>query len=158
MKEICLNNVVMDQERINKERMVLAYYLSGGNLFEFVGLNTSTPYLRIVAQTNNNHIFVLRMYLNNYPYEKPSVYVEMMLKDCHGRDMNSASSTNHTLSPHSNGWTQICHYHPEAWRPDLSLWLVYLKCLLWLNIYEETLRTGEDMEYYLKHQKASDVY
>lgn len=138
--------------------MVLDNYLPGGGRFEFGGLNTPNPYLRILAQTNNDHVFVLRMYLNNYPYEKPAVYVEMMLKDCHGRDMNSANAANHTLSPHSNGWTQICHYHPDAWRADLSLWLVYLKCLLWLNIYEETLRTGKDMEYYLKHQHKDDVY
>ena len=33
----------------------------------------------------------------------------------------------------------------------MSLWMVYVRCVLWLNIYEQTLRTGKDMEYYLRH-------
>ena len=94
------------------------------------------------------------MELENYPSQKPNAYVECMLRDCHGRMMNSASSPNHTLSPHPNGWTQICHYHPDAWEPNMSLWMVYVRCVLWLNIYEQTLKTGYDMEHYLKHMRS----
>ena len=37
----------------------------------------------------------------------------------------------------------------------MSLWMVYVRCVLWLNIYEQTLRTRRDMEYYLRHMDAN---
>lgn len=148
----------MDQYRYNLEKQVIGHYMSNPNSYQFGGIGTSAPYLRIAAQTNNNHVFVLNMDLRGYPDVKPNVYVECMLKDCHGNLMNGVSAKNHTLTPNDRGWTQICHYHPSAWRPDLSLWLVYLKCVIWLNIYEQTLRTGKDMDYYLRHQGENDVY
>ena len=144
----------MDNQRKLLEEQVIRQYMGGTNSFEFGNLSTTTPYLRIAARTNSGKVYVLRMELRNYPATKPEAYVECMLKDCHGNKMESASSTNHTLSAHSNGWTQICHYHPDAWRPDMSLWMVYVRCVLWLNIYEQTLRTGKDMEYYLKHMQS----
>jgi hypothetical protein len=144
----------MDTERKNLEEQVIRHYMSNPNSFAWGNLGTTKPYLRIAARTNSGKVYVLRIELQNYPSSKPNAYVECMLTDCHGRPMNSASSANHTLSPHSNNWTQICHYHPDAWRPDMSIWMVYVRCVLWLNIYEQTLRTGKDMEYYLKHMSG----
>lgn len=140
----------MDNQRRALEEQVISHYLSG-NAYQFGNLGTRRPYLRIAARTNSGNTYVLRIEMENYPNQKPDAYVECMLTDCHGKPMNTASSPNHTLSPHPNGWTQICHYHPSAWRPDMSLWMVYVRCVLWLNIYEQTKRTGRDMEYYLKH-------
>lgn len=145
----------MDSQRKQMEEMVIKHYMGGSKAFAFGDLNTSTPYLRIAARTNSGKVYVMRFELQNYPNSKPNAYVECMLKDRKGNPMNSASMVNHTLAPHSKGWTQICHYHPDAWSPEMSLWMVYVRCVLWLNIYEQTLRTGKDMEYYLKHM-ASD--
>ena len=36
--------------------------------------------------------------------------------------------------------------------PGVSLYKIYIKCALWLNIYEVHLKTGKPMEYYLKRQ------
>lgn len=141
----------MDYQRKQLEEQVISHYMGGNKSFAFGDLNTSKPYLRIAARTNSGKVYVLRIELPGYPNQKPFAYVECMLRDCHGNLMNGASSKNHTLSPHANGWTQICHYHPDAWKPDMSLWMVYVRCVLWLNIYEQTLRTGKDMEYYLRH-------
>lgn len=141
----------MDNQRKQLEEQVISHYMGGTKSFAFGDLHTDTPYLRIAARTNSGKVYVLRLELDNYPAKKPNAYVECMLRDCHGHLMDAPSSTNHTLSPHSNNWTQICHYHPNAWRPDMSLWMVYVRCVLWLNIYEQTLRTGNDMEYYLRH-------
>lgn len=142
----------MDYERKRLEEQVISHYMGGTGKFAFGNLSTLTPYLRIVARTNSGNPYVIRMELANYPNQKPNAYIEGMLKDCHGREMNTASAINHTLDRHkTQNWTQICHYHPDAWRPDMSLWMVYVRCVLWLNIYEQTLRTGLDMEYYLQH-------
>lgn len=144
----------MDNKRKELEEQVIYNYMGSKNTFEFGDLSTVTPYLRIAARTNSGKVYVLRMELEDYPATKPEVYIEYMLKDCHGNPMDCSSSSNHTLSAHPNGWTQICHYHPDAWRPNMSLWMVYVRCVLWLNIYEQTLRTGKDMSYYLKHMQG----
>ncbi len=141
----------MDYNRYLQEKQVIDHFVKNKNTYQFGGLDTSCPYLRIAAQTNNNNVYVLHFTLANYPNEKPNVYVECMLRDCHGNLMNTPSAENHTLAPHPRGWTQICHYHPSAWSPSLSLWLVYIRCVVWLNIYEQTKRTGRDMQYYLSH-------
>lgn len=145
----------MDFQRKQLEEQVILHYMGSNKSFAFGDLNTTIPYLRIAARTNTGKVYVLRIEMPDYPNRKPDAYVECMLRDCHGKLMNQASSPNHTLPPHPNGWTQICHYHPDAWKPDMSLWMVYVRCVLWLNIYEQTLRTGNDMQYYLKHM-ASD--
>lgn len=147
----------MDATRRQQEEAVLSYYLKSSQ-YEFGNMWTNCPYLRVAARTNSGKVYVLRMELPNYPYTKPNAYVECMLKDCHGMLMNNGSAKNHTLEPHANGWTQICHYHPSAWNPTMSLWMVYVRCVLWLNIYEETLRTGKDMEYYLSHMNSNYQY
>lgn len=148
----------MDYNRYIQEKQIIDYYVKNPNMYEFGNLNSNCPYLRIAARTNGDNHYVLNFKLHNYPYEKPDVYVECMLRDCHGNLMDRASSANHTLCPHPNGWTQICHYHPSAWQPELTLWLVYIRCLLWLNIYEQTKRTGKDMDYYLGHMDKNYRY
>lgn len=147
----------MDQLRLNQENAVISHYMNGKG-YEFGNTWSDTPYLRIAARSNSGKVYVLRIEMKGYPNTKPNAYVEMMLRDCHGNLMNSASSSNHTLSPHSNNWTQICHYHPSAWNPNMSLWMVYTRCVLWLNIYEQTLRTGKNMDYYLGHMDSDYRY
>lgn len=140
----------MDTYRQSLEEQVIRYYMGGDKSFAFGDLATSKPYLRIAAKTNNEKFYILRMDLQDFPNRLPCVYVETMLSDCHGNPMNSASKLNHTLKLHPNGWTQICHYRPDDWTPNQSLWLIYIRCVLWLNIYEQTLISGHDMEYYLR--------
>lgn len=144
----------MDNNRKNLEEQVIRHYMGNNGSYQFCDLNTSTPYLRIAARTNSGKVYVLHIDLKDYPNTKPNAYVECMLRDNQGNKMDGASGSNHTLSAHPRGWTQICHYHPDAWRPDMSLWMVYVRCVLWLNIYEETLRTGKKMEHYLKHMSG----
>lgn len=144
----------MDNQRKRLEEQVITHYMGNNGAFSFSDLDTPTPYLRIAARTNSGKIYVLRIELTDYPAKIPNVYVECMLKDCNGQLMNFADTTNHTLSPHPKGWTHICHYHPDAWRPDMSLWMVYVRCLLWLNIYEQSVIAGKPLEFYLKHMDS----
>lgn len=145
----------MDKERYELEYRVVSHYMSNPNSFEFGNIYGNIPYLRIVAQTNSGKPYVLRIECKDFPNSKPNAYVECMLRDHTGKLMDSPSASNHTLSPHVNGWTQICHYHPNAWKPNMSLWMVYIRCVMWLNIYEQTLKTGNSMEYYLNHMSGN---
>ena len=144
----------MDATRKNLEEQVISHYMPNSSSYAWGNLGTSRPYIRMAARTNSGKVYVLRIELPNYPNSKPDAYVECMLRDCHGKLMNYVSNANHTLEPHTNNWTQICHYHPSAWKPEMSIWMVYVRCVLWLNIYEQTLKTGRDMEFYLKHMQA----
>lgn len=140
----------MTQERFKMEDMVLAHYLPR-NMFRFCNMATSTPYLQAGVVTNDGTCYVLNFRLSGFPASKPKVYVEEMLRTKSGVKMEYANSTNHTLTSW-NGWTQLCHYNDSCWSNDVSLWKVYLKCRLWLEMYRAHLRTGKTMEYYLNHQ------
>ena len=146
----------MDQQRLQSEEQVIAHYMGGNKSFQFCDMATDKPYLRIAAKTNSNNVYVLHIDLDDYPNKKPNAYVECMLKDYRGHKMDGASSSNHTLTAHPKGWTQICHYHPDAWRPNMSLWMVYVRCVLWLNVYECSVRHGKKMEHYLPEHMDGD--
>ena len=68
-----------------------------------------------------------------------------------GEEMRNCSATMHTLQS-ENGHTRICHYGPSSWTPNVSIYKIYVKCRLWLEMYEAHLRTGNNIDYYLNHQ------
>lgn len=143
----------MTQERLNLEKAVIAHYMTNPSSYQFGNVYGERPYLRIVAQTNAGNPYVLRIECPDYPNKKPEAYVECMLRDHNGHPMDTATGVNHTLSP-KNGWTQICHYHPSAWKPNMSLWMVYMRCVIWLNIYEASLRSKKPIGTYLEHMSG----
>lgn len=143
---------MMTQARFNDENMILSHYL-GPKAFAFSGLNTLQPVLKAVVKTNNGKVYVLHYNLSNFPAAKPSVYVTQMLYTKNGEPMNSPSAPNHTLDSW-NGWTQLCHYSSDQWTTDITLWHIYLKCRVWLEVYQTHLRTGRTMDSILKHQTS----
>ena len=143
----------MDKDRYNAERSLLARKFPA-NAFRFFNMEegaSGEQYLRIGARTNSGNVYTLHMSLDGFPFAQPKVFVTRMLKDSKGNDMNSASSAMHTLTA-ERGWTRICHYGPASWTPAVSLYKVYVKCRLWLEMYEAHLRTGKPLDYYLNHQ------
>ena len=129
----------MNKERFLAENQVLASKVPS-IAYRFIGIGTSSPYLRIAARTNNGHIYTLHFYLRGFPESSPKVFVTKMLKDKSCNDMSGASGSMHTL----------CSEH--GWTPYVSLFKVYVKCCLWLNMYEQHLLTGMPIEFYLNHQ------
>lgn len=143
---------MISRERAHLEEQVLAYYLPS-NMFRFRGIGTSAPYLQAAVRANDGATYLLNFDLSTFPEEKPKVYVEKMLYTKGGQPMDKASHDNHTLTSR-NGWTQLCHYLDTCWTPDVTLWKVYLKCRLWIEMYRAHLRTGKTMSYYLNTQHA----
>lgn len=124
------------------------------NAFRFFNMEdgaTGERYLRIGAKTNRGNIYTLHISLTGFPFMPPAVFVTRMLKDRDGNSLASASCSMHTLGS-ERGWTRICHYGPQSWTPAVSLYKVYVKCRLWLEMYEAHLRTGHPIDYYLTHQ------
>lgn len=141
----------MDKERLQAEESLLARKFTP-NVFRFFNRETpSTAYLRIGAKTNQGNVYTLHMDLSDFPVQQPKVFVTRMLKNKMGVDLDSPSASMHTLTS-ENGWTRICHYGTNSWTPNVSLYKVYVKCRLWLEMYETHLRTGKNIDYYLNHQ------
>ena len=141
---------MFDQRRYEAEFGVLRRKLPS-NAWMFRDLNGSRPHLAAAVRTRSGRLYTIQIELANFPQSVPKVFVTQMLRDCNGEEMREGRHSSHTL-PSEHGWTRICHYGPSSWTPNVSLYHIYVKCALWLNVYELHLKTHETMEYYLKRQ------
>jgi ubiquitin-protein ligase len=55
----------------------------------------------------------------------------------------------HTLSPHANGWIQVCHFKAERWTATCTLYKILIKVRLWLEAYEGHRNTGKFIDDFL---------
>lgn len=140
----------MTTERLNLEKSVLQREMPLVQCV-FKDLDTNAPYVLMPVKTNNGKIYTIRIDLAGFPNSLPHAFVTRMLCTKTGELMDCASASMHTL-PTEHGYTRICHYGCESWNPMVSIFKVYVKCALWLNMYELHLRTGNTMDYYLNHQ------
>jgi len=140
----------MTQNRLQAETEVLLRHIPQ-QAFRFEGIGGPNPYLIAAAVTKSGTVYNIVIMLKDFPSSVPKAFVTKLLRTKRGRPLDSASAEMHTL-PSENNCTRICHYGTDSWNPKVSLSKVYLKCLLWLNIYEIHLRTGEDIDKYLGHQ------
>lgn len=140
----------MEDKRLNAEKAVLAKHLPE-NLYRFEE-DGGRLELKIAARTNRGHVYTLAFDLSRFPSSRPDVYVTEVLTDKAGSPLLAANAKMHVLRG-SRGRTRICHYDVSAWTPRVSLFKVYVKCRLWLEMYELHLQTGQPIDYYLNHQK-----
>ena len=140
----------MTQERFQLERQVLSKYLPS-NTYVFKDLGTNSPYILMAARTNGGKIYTLRIDLGSFPNSLPKAFVAQMLYSKNGNRLDSPSHSMHTLGS-EYGYTRICHYGSSSWTPNVSIYKVYIKCRLWLEMYELHLKTGKDIAYYLSTQ------
>lgn len=142
---------MFDQRRYEAEAALLRRKLPG-NTWKFMDLNGDRPYLAMAVKTNQGNFYTIQIELSRFPQSVPKVFVTQMLRRHDGTLMDSSSSSMHTLQS-EHGWTRICHYGGDSWTPGVSLYKIYIKSALWLNIYEAHLKTGRPMDAYLKHQE-----
>lgn len=141
---------MMTPKRKEAELKVLQENLPA-NIYRFIDMETDSPYLTMAAKTNEGNVYTLKIELAEFPECVPRVFVNQMLYDAKSKPLDSPNPYMHTLRS-ENGCTQICHYGRNAWTNMVSLYKVYIKCRLWLEIYEEHLRSGEPIDHYLTHQ------
>lgn len=142
---------MMDIERLRAEKEVLSRKLPGYG-YQFIDMNTSKPYIVLPAKTNRGNIYTIRIELDEFPNDIPKAFVTKMLKTKSGTPMSEPSASMHTLTS-EHGFTRICHYGNSSWTPMVSIYKIYVKCRLWLEMYELHLQTGQNMDYYLNHQE-----
>lgn len=142
---------MMDAQRFAAEKDVLSKKLPS-NIFIFREMETNNAHLLVAARTNRGNIYTIKIILDEFPNRIPKVFINKMLYKKDGTPMDSVSACMHTWDA-ENGCTRICHYGFDSWTPMVSLYKVYVKARLWLEMYEQHLKTGEDIDYYLNHQK-----
>lgn len=142
---------MISYSRLLKEQEVLAVHMKP-NTYQFVDMNTALPYVVMAAMTNSGKVYTLKIHLEQFPENVPQVEVLNPLKDRNGKRLNKVSAEMHTLGLR-DGHTLICHYAASSWTPQVSLYKIFIKCRLWLEMYEEHLATGYNMDYFLKHQQ-----
>lgn len=138
---------MMPYKRYQLETQILQ---SKGVPFRFFDLDTNLPYVIIAVKTNIGTIYKLRIDLVNFPYEVPFVSTTEMLYTKSGKPLNESSGHMHCLSsPYGTG---ICHYG-GSWNPSITLFNVFMKCRVWLEMYELHKQSGMPIEYYLHEDK-----
>jgi hypothetical protein len=84
-----------------------------------------------------------------FPAQRPLLYVTdpnpLLMRDGTAMSRLGVSHAMHTLTPHSAGWVQICHWRDNRWHSGIVLQKVYLKAMLWIEAYEQHLATGADL-------------
>lgn len=142
--------MMMDADRLAAEKAVLSKKLPS-NIYLFRDMESSNAHLLVAARTNRGNIYTLKIMLDYFPNSVPKVFVTKVLADKNGNPLDKCSPQMHIYDA-ENGCTRICHYGFQSWTPMVSLYKVYVKARLWLEMYELHLQNGKAIDYYLNHQ------
>lgn len=141
---------MMTKARLEAEKAVLAKKLPS-NIYLFKDMDDPVRACLIVAaKTNAGKLYTMKIMLGSFPDYIPEVIITKRLVMKDGSLIPSWSHEMHTHECTENT-TAICHYRNEEWSKMVSLYLVYVKCRLWLEMYDEHLKTGKCLDYYLSN-------
>jgi hypothetical protein len=141
------------QRRLSQERVILNHFFP-----TMTWHHPTTPgstYVEGPLSSNSGRLYQLRVYVpEQFPAICPNMIVSqpLPLRNRLGFPMTDASAAMHTLGVRDSG-TLICHYHPSRWVPENTLYKVLLKGRIWLEAYEGHLKSGNDIQHYLKHMQ-----
>ncbi|MBF0651483.1 hypothetical protein IR083_21955 [Dysgonomonas sp. GY75] len=143
----------MDIDRLNLEKAVLSRYFPPSN-YMFNDIGTRNAHLLVGVKTNSEKVYTLKIDLSqNFPYNIPKVFIihPQPLLSRYGGSLMSPSASMHVLQGES-GCVRICHYGTSSWSANVTLYKVILKSRMWLEMYENHLKTGYDIDKFLPHQ------
>lgn len=133
-------------KRLLVEQKLLDRYFPGFT----IGGGTATG----VLLSNARQAYGVRLDLGRFPLEMPRAYVTSpVLATRDGRSFASiqASGELHVLPADTRGNPQVCHWRPELWTPEHTLYQVVFKVRLWLEAYEAHRATGQPLDRFLPH-------
>ena len=140
----------MTQQRLQYETAILERYFP--KRYKLENLYSVNEFLDVGVQTQSGNVYRLNIRLKpDYPNSLPEVYVvyPLPLRKHDGHIIEGYSHDMHTLSNDGNK-IQICHFKPENWNPNQSLYKIVMKARIWLEAYEGHLRTGKPIDNYLR--------
>lgn len=129
----------MNEERLKAEQDILQSHLPE-NSYRFIDMETSKPYMALAAKTNRGNIYTIRIELDEFPNTVPKMFVNKILLSKTGEPIPEYDSEWYTLEC-VDGMTGIKHFSNKSWTPMVSLYHVYLRGKMWLEMYETYLNS-----------------
>lgn len=113
-----------------------------------------------VASSNSGRAYSLAIPIpSGYPQQRPPMYLTdpcpLLMADGSRISALGTSHNMHTLSPSSSGQVQICHWRDNRWHSGILLRKVFLKGLLWIEAYEQHLKTGRPLAEFVLTMKEN---
>lgn len=142
--------------RLSVEKGILEKYFPNDRV-RWNDPSSVNSWVEITMISNSNKRYTIRVYLSSdFPNACPEMVVvsPQSLKQRNGTDLPSVSPVFHTIG-NRDGYIKICHFQPELWTADTTLYQVFMKGRLWIEAYEGHVATGNNMDVYLKHQEGS---
>ena len=110
--------------------------------------------VEIDFSTNVGGRYTLRLYVpDDWPNSCPDLTIAFSSKPIKKRNGDAMPTRNgqfHTLN-YLDGCLCICHFKPATWDANNTMYLVFLKGRLWLEAFENHLKSGYAIDHYLKH-------
>ena len=112
--------------------------------------------VEVIVTCSNDKQYILRVYLPpDFPNSVPPMTVKTpsmtTLKKRNGNALHGIAD--HTYGVR-DGCTQICHFKPDLWKDNNTLYQVVMKGLIWLEAYQAHLRTGQPLNVYLSEMSS----
>lgn len=141
------------KNRLGVEKQLLDKYFK-----DRVTWNNPTSFdanVEIKMTSNSDRSYILRVYLeHDFPNSCPQMVLvspeNPLLRN--GDPLPIVSSVFHTIGMRGDGYIKLCHFIPEEWTNDNTLFQVFMKGRLWIEAYEGHLDTSKNIDEYLKHQ------
>ena len=144
----------MDERRLQYEQALMAKYFPKKHQWANMH-DPNNAYLDFAHTTASGRSYNLKIAIPpDYPnslaqvfvmYPAPEQFVDHWNKPLY---QYGANHEMHLLLPNGK-FAQLCHFLPNDWHPNCSLYLVAVKCALWLEIYERHLATGQPIDHFV---------
>ncbi len=143
---------MISQKRLLVEKQVLDYGFP--DRYRFHHENSPDAYVEIDITTLSGNTYLVKFILGDFPYSPPTVYVmhpEKMI-NFNGVPLSKMGISDSMLLLQSDedDHIQLCIYRHHTCDSSVTLYRVALKCLIWLHLYEEHLKTGMAINKFLK--------
>lgn len=138
----------VQQNRLAVEKSLLESYFRNRVTWIDPGHQTK---VEVRVTCSNDKQYTLRVYLpSDFPNSCPNMVVKTSskLRARNGHLLEEYPGDNH-LGYTIDGYTGICHFRPNWWKGENTLYQVFMKGLIWLEAYEAHLRTGQPLSQYL---------
>ena len=141
------------QKRLAMEKGILEEYF--GSRVSWIDPGHETK-VEIRVSCSNDKQYTLRIYVpEDFPNSCPNMVVRApMLRSFFPHlYLHQYPGDNHTGYT-IDGYSGICHFRPNLWKANNTLYQVFMKGMIWLEAYEAHLRTGEPLSRYLSEMNA----
>jgi len=138
-------NTTKECERLFSERKLFEKYCTDFKMYSRYGIRFFSGWI-----TTKLNKYKLRLLLDKkHPYAAPKLFLvsPKVLYTYDGKSLNSlgVSYRFHTVRDVPSDYIQISY--PMIWEPCCTCVKVIIGGIVWINLYEEHLRTGKDFKW-----------